>query len=211
MFLPQVVKSARVMKKAVAYLSPSWNRRRRPPAPRGGPGARSSGHRQGRRSRHRKEHRRRRSGLQQLRDHRPGRDGPLRQDSRPGAERGADLVGLSGLITPSLEEMAHVAREMQRRGMTVPLLIGGATTSAKHTAVKSRPGVRAADRPRGRCIEERRRRRPADPSPAARRADPRKPGRAAAPSSNRSTAGGKGASLPTRRPWRGGSQRTGGT
>ncbi|MHB8901941.1 MAG: vitamin B12 dependent-methionine synthase activation domain-containing protein, partial [Thermoguttaceae bacterium] len=47
--------------------------------------------------------------------------------------------GLSGLITPSLDEMVHVAREMQRRGMTMPLLIGGATTSAKHTAVKIAP------------------------------------------------------------------------
>ena len=54
-------------------------------------------------------------------------------------ERGADLVGLSGLITPSLEEMAHVAHEMQRLGMTQPLLIGGATTSRVHTAVKIAP------------------------------------------------------------------------
>jgi 5-methyltetrahydrofolate--homocysteine methyltransferase len=51
----------------------------------------------------------------------------------------ADIVGLSGLITPSLEEMAHVAHEMQRRGMTLPLLIGGATTSRVHTAVKIAP------------------------------------------------------------------------
>ncbi|MFO1315781.1 MAG: methionine synthase [Burkholderiales bacterium] len=55
------------------------------------------------------------------------------------AERGADIVGLSGLITPSLEEMAHVAHEMQRRGMQQPLLIGGATTSRVHTAVKIAP------------------------------------------------------------------------
>ncbi len=53
--------------------------------------------------------------------------------------RNADVVGLSGLITPSLEEMAHVAREMQRLGMTQPLLIGGATTSRIHTAVKIAP------------------------------------------------------------------------
>jgi len=51
-------------------------------------------------------------------------------------ENGADMVGLSGLITPSLEEMANVASEMQRRQMTMPLLIGGATTSKQHTAVK---------------------------------------------------------------------------
>jgi 5-methyltetrahydrofolate--homocysteine methyltransferase len=54
-------------------------------------------------------------------------------------ERRADIVGLSGLITPSLEEMAHVAHEMQRLGMTQPLLIGGATTSRVHTAVKIAP------------------------------------------------------------------------
>ena len=50
-----------------------------------------------------------------------------------------DIIGLSGLITPSLEEMTHVAAEMQRVGMNLPLLIGGATTSAKHTAVKIAP------------------------------------------------------------------------
>src|SRR4029079_17720921 len=54
-------------------------------------------------------------------------------------ELGADLIGLSGLITPSLDEMITVAAEMTRRGMTVPLLIGGATTSGKHTAVKVAP------------------------------------------------------------------------
>lgn len=52
---------------------------------------------------------------------------------------GADAIGLSGLITPSLDEMVHVAREMQREGFTLPLLIGGATTSALHTAVKIAP------------------------------------------------------------------------
>jgi 5-methyltetrahydrofolate--homocysteine methyltransferase len=51
-------------------------------------------------------------------------------------EIGADVIGLSGLITPSLDEMVHVAKEMERRGFTVPLLIGGATTSAAHTAIK---------------------------------------------------------------------------
>ncbi len=51
-------------------------------------------------------------------------------------ELGADVIGLSGLITPSLDEMVHVAKEMERRGFTVPLLIGGATTSAAHTAIK---------------------------------------------------------------------------
>ncbi|MGJ8643878.1 MAG: methionine synthase [Luteolibacter sp.] len=51
-------------------------------------------------------------------------------------EMGSDVIGLSGLITPSLDEMVHVAKEMERRGFTVPLLIGGATTSAAHTAIK---------------------------------------------------------------------------
>src|SRR5258707_3652920 len=51
----------------------------------------------------------------------------------------ADIIGLSGLITPSLDEMVHVAREMERRGFTTPMLIGGATTSKLHTAVKIAP------------------------------------------------------------------------
>jgi 5-methyltetrahydrofolate--homocysteine methyltransferase len=54
-------------------------------------------------------------------------------------EHGVDMIGLSGLITPSLDEMVHNAREMQRQGFSVPLLIGGATTSAKHTAVRIAP------------------------------------------------------------------------
>ena len=53
-----------------------------------------------------------------------------------------DIIGLSGLITPSLDEMAHVAREMDRLGFHVPLLIGGATTSKAHTAVKIAPAYR---------------------------------------------------------------------
>ncbi len=54
-------------------------------------------------------------------------------------EKGADIIGLSGLITPSLDEMIHVAKEMERRGMSLPVLIGGATTSPAHTAVKIAP------------------------------------------------------------------------
>ena len=54
-------------------------------------------------------------------------------------KEGVDLIGLSGLITPSLDEMVHVAKEMQQRGFQIPLLIGGATTSPKHTAVKIAP------------------------------------------------------------------------
>ena len=71
------------------------------------------------------------------------------------------MIGLSGLITPSLDEMVHVAREMDRQGFDMPLLIGGATTSAKHTAVKIAPAYRQADGPRARCLAQRGRRRPA--------------------------------------------------
>ena len=58
----------------------------------------------------------------------------------------ADIIGLSGLITPSLEEMAHVAKEMERQGFELPLLIGGATTSRVHTAVKIEPHYHGPDR-----------------------------------------------------------------
>jgi len=58
-------------------------------------------------------------------------------------EHNADIIGLSGLITPSLEEMAHVAKEMERQGFRIPLLIGGATTSRMHTAVKIEPGYKS--------------------------------------------------------------------
>lgn len=62
----------------------------------------------------------------------------------------ADLIGLSGLITPSLDEMVNVAKEMERQGFTIPLLIGGATTSKAHTAVKNRAELQ---RPDGVCAE----------------------------------------------------------
>jgi 5-methyltetrahydrofolate--homocysteine methyltransferase len=64
---------------------------------------------------------------------------PWQQIAEVAEREKADIIGLSGLITPSLEEMAHNAREMQRAGMTIPLLIGGATTSRVHTAVKIAP------------------------------------------------------------------------
>ncbi len=64
---------------------------------------------------------------------------PCQQILDTAREHNADIIGLSGLITPSLEEMAHVAKEMQRQGFTIPLLIGGATTSRVHTAVKIAP------------------------------------------------------------------------
>ena len=58
-------------------------------------------------------------------------------------EHDVDMIGLSGLITPSLDEMVYVGKEMQRRGMELPLLIGGATTSKTHTAVKIEPAYEA--------------------------------------------------------------------
>ena len=160
MFLPQVVKSARVMKKAVAYLLPFMEAEKARPARRPAQVARQDpdGHRQGRRPRHRQEHRRRGAGLQQLRGHRPGRDGPLREDpAKRRANERVDMIGLSGLITPSLDEMVHVAKEMEREGFEVPLLIGGATTSAKHTAVKIAPAYHEAGRPRQGRLAQRRR------------------------------------------------------
>lgn len=62
---------------------------------------------------------------------------PTEKILKTAREVNADLIGLSGLITPSLDEMVNVAKEMERRGFTIPLLIGGATTSKAHTAVKS--------------------------------------------------------------------------
>ena len=64
---------------------------------------------------------------------------PCEEILKTAREHNADVIGLSGLITPSLEEMAHVAREMERQGFKIPLLIGGATTSRVHTAVKIEP------------------------------------------------------------------------
>jgi 5-methyltetrahydrofolate--homocysteine methyltransferase len=64
---------------------------------------------------------------------------PCEQILQTARSEGVQIIGLSGLITPSLDEMVHVAREMRRQGFTVPLLIGGATTSAKHTALRIAP------------------------------------------------------------------------
>jgi 5-methyltetrahydrofolate--homocysteine methyltransferase len=140
MFLPQVVKSARVMKRAVAYLTPFLE------AERAASGAERPA--------------RGKILLATVKGdvHDIGKNivavvlacndfevvdlgvmVPCEKILAEAKASGADMVGLSGLITPSLEEMAHVAKEMQREGFRIPLLIGGATTSAKHTAVKIAP------------------------------------------------------------------------
>ncbi|MGB3681236.1 MAG: methionine synthase, partial [Rubrobacteraceae bacterium] len=138
MFLPQVVKSARVMKKAVAYLIPFIEEE--------------------------KGEQRKPNGTVVMATvkgdvHDIGKNivGVVLQCNNfevidlgvmvPSAkileiakEKNADVIGLSGLITPSLDEMVHNAKEMQREGFDIPLLIGGATTSKTHTAVKISPG-----------------------------------------------------------------------
>jgi len=140
MFLPQVVKSARVMKKAVAYLTPRIEAEKKA----GSQAAKPNG----------------KILLATVKGdvHDIGKNivgvilacnnyevidlGVMVPSDRilAGArEHKADIIGLSGLITPSLEEMAHVAREMKREKMNIPLLLGGATTSEIHTAVKVEP------------------------------------------------------------------------
>jgi len=140
MFLPQVVKSARAMKRAVAYLEPYMEAEK----------AAAGGNGRGR-------------GKLVLATvkgdvHDIGKNivgvvlgcnsyevidlgvmVPADRILDTALEHGCDIVGLSGLITPSLDEMVHVAHEMERRGLDLPLLIGGATTSKQHTAVKIAP------------------------------------------------------------------------
>ena len=138
MFLPQVVKSARVMKKSVAYLTPYIDAEK----------AISGGSAKGK------------ILMATVKGdvHDIGKNivgvvlacnnyeiidlGVMVSADRiltAAKEHGADIIGLSGLITPSLDEMVHVAKEMQRQGFTTPLLIGGATTSKTHTALKIDP------------------------------------------------------------------------
>jgi len=138
MFLPQVVKSARAMKKAVAHLEPFMEKDSR------SGGVRSKG----------------RIVMATVKGdvHDIGKNivgvvlrcnsyevidlgvmVPAQQILQTAIDESCDLVGLSGLITPSLDEMVHVAREMERRGLDLPLLIGGATTSRQHTAVRIAP------------------------------------------------------------------------
>jgi 5-methyltetrahydrofolate--homocysteine methyltransferase len=143
MFLPQVVKSARVMKKAVAYLTPFMEAEKAEMAA-AGQAVKTQG----------------KIVLATVKGdvHDIGKNivgvvlacnnyevidmgvmVPCERILERAKEEKADLIGLSGLITPSLDEMMHVAREMERQGFTLPLLIGGATTSRAHTAVKIAP------------------------------------------------------------------------
>ena len=135
MFLPQVVKSARVMKQAVAHLIPFIEEEKRLLAEAGGDvreGQDRHRDREGRRARHRQEHRVGRAPVNNFEVVNMGVMVPCNEILAKAKVEGADIIGLSGLITPSLEEMAYVASEMQRddyfRVKKIPLLIGGATT-----------------------------------------------------------------------------------
>ena len=141
MFLPQVVKSARVMKKSVAYLTPFIEEEKRlnPSASNGGAPrillatVKGDVHDIGKNI----------VGVvlgcngYEVKD--LGVMVPADKILDEAEKIGANVIGLSGLITPSLDEMVHVAHEMKRRNMKQPLLIGGATTSRMHTAVKIAP------------------------------------------------------------------------
>jgi 5-methyltetrahydrofolate--homocysteine methyltransferase len=140
MFLPQVVKSARVMKKSVAYLLPFME------ADKLAGGGRQAEAKIVMATVKGDVHDIGKNivgvvlGCNNYQVVDLGVMVPCDKILRTAREIGADLIGLSGLITPSLDEMVHVAREMEREGLTVPLLIGGATTSRVHTAVKIAPG-----------------------------------------------------------------------
>jgi len=140
MFLPQVVKSARVMKQAVAHLVPYIEAEKAASGEVGKPKGtivmatvKGDVHDIGKNIV---------GVVLQCNNFEVidlGVMAPAQKILDTARERNADIVGLSGLITPSLEEMAHVAHEMRRLGMAQPLLIGGATTSRVHTAVKIAP------------------------------------------------------------------------
>jgi 5-methyltetrahydrofolate--homocysteine methyltransferase len=139
MFLPQVVKSARVMKQAVAHLVPfieAEKTRSGDSKPKGKivmATVKGDVHDIGKNIV---------TVVLQCNNFEVVNMGvmvPCQQILDTAREHNADIVGLSGLITPSLEEMAHVAKEMERQGFKIPLLIGGATTSRMHTAVKIEP------------------------------------------------------------------------
>lgn len=140
MFLPQVVKSARVMKKAVAYLLPFMEQEKarsgQVDAPRGKilmATVKGDVHDIG------KNIVGVVLGCNNYKVLDLGVMVACDKILESAIREGVDMIGLSGLITPSLDEMVHVAKEMQRQGFKIPLLIGGATTSAKHTAVKIAP------------------------------------------------------------------------
>jgi 5-methyltetrahydrofolate--homocysteine methyltransferase len=145
MFLPQVVKSARVMKRAVAYLEPYMEAEKA--------AAQAQGDTQMRTSKGKVLMATVKGDVHDI-----GKNivGVVLQCNNfdvidmgvmvPAAdiiaravEEDVDIIGLSGLITPSLDEMCHVAAELERQGLDIPLLIGGATTSKVHTAVKINP------------------------------------------------------------------------
>ncbi len=142
MFLPQVVKSARVMKKAVAHLVPYLEEEREGTGRRAGTivtaTVKGDVHDIGKNIV---------GVVLGCNDYEVidlGVMVPVSRILEAAEEHNADLIGLSGLITPSLDEMVHVASEMERLGMTTPLLIGGATTSKTHTAVKIAPAYSGA-------------------------------------------------------------------
>jgi 5-methyltetrahydrofolate--homocysteine methyltransferase len=154
MFLPQVVKSARVMKKAVAYLTPFMEAEKaKAAAAAAGNGSAGQAAAAERKARGRILMATVKGDVHDIGKNIVGvvlacNDYeiidlgvmiPCETILQVARERQVDMIGLSGLITPSLDEMVHVAREMQRNAFEVPLLIGGATTSAKHTAVKIAP------------------------------------------------------------------------
>jgi len=144
MFLPQVVKSARVMKQAVAYLLPYMEQEK---LASGAAEQKSAGkvvmatvkgdvHDIGKNIV---------GVVLQCNNYEVidlGVMVPATKILETAKKEGADIIGLSGLITPSLDEMCHVAAEMEREGFALPLLIGGATTSRVHTAVKIHPNYR---------------------------------------------------------------------
>ncbi|MCK5436009.1 MAG: B12-binding domain-containing protein, partial [Nitrosomonadaceae bacterium] len=139
MFLPQVVKSARVMKQAVAHLLPFIEKEKKKSGdskPRGKiviATVKGDVHDIGKNIV---------TVVLQCNNYEVVNMGvmvPCAQILETARREQADIIGLSGLITPSLEEMAHVSKEMQREGFTIPLLIGGATTSRVHTSVKIEP------------------------------------------------------------------------
>ena len=164
MFLPQVVKSARVMKRSVAYLEPYMEAEKE--QARASRASSTTDRGQGK------------VVLATVKGdvHDIGKNivgvvlgcnnyevidlgvmVPAAKILDTAVAEGADAIGLSGLITPSLDEMVGVAAEMQRRGLKLPLLIGGATTSRQHTAVRIAPAYDVHDRPRARRVPGRRR------------------------------------------------------